>query len=130
MIAFDTSALVKLIVDEAESDALARWLAARPDIGWTASELCVVEVTRAVVRADPSTRESARALLDGIDLVPMSRSLLDRAAALRPPELRSLDAVHLAAALGLGPDVEVFVSYDHRQVDAAHAAGLATVSPT
>lgn len=130
MIALDTSALVKLVVDETESAALESWLAERPDVGWAASELCVVEVVRAVTRADPGAGGSARTLLAGIDIVPLSRPLLDRAAALHPPGLRSLDAVHLAAALSLGPDVAAFVAYDQRLLDAARAAGLVTVSPS
>ena len=50
MIAFDTSALVKLVISEPESDPLEGWLAARPDLAWVASDLCRVEVVRAVAR--------------------------------------------------------------------------------
>jgi predicted nucleic acid-binding protein len=46
------------------------------------------------------------------------------------PSLRALDAIHVAAALRLGPEIEVFVTYDDRQAEAARAAGFDVVSPT
>jgi uncharacterized protein len=51
------------------------------------------------------------------------------AAELPGPRLRSLDALHLASALSLDPDLETFVSYDARLVTAAGAAGLAVAQP-
>ncbi len=48
---------------------------------------------------------------------------------LDPPELRSLDAVHLATALDLGRDLDGFVTYDDRLARAAQDAGIATFAP-
>jgi predicted nucleic acid-binding protein len=129
VIAFDTSALVKLVLIEPESDALEDWLTSRSEQPWVASELCVVEVIRAVARAEPTAVEPARELLAGLDLVPLSRPLLGQAAALRPPALRSLDAIHLATAAMLGAELEAFVAYDQRLVDAARYAGLPVLAP-
>lgn len=56
--------------------------------------------------------------------------LLDRAADLEPADLRSLDAVHLAAALALVPDLTVVVTYDDRLARAAEASGLVVASPS
>lgn len=128
MIAFDSSALVKLVQQEAESDALEAWLAGR-QADWTASELCRVEVARAARRSPlPATRPAAQ-VLSALDLVPMSAALLDRAAELAPPSLRSLDAIHLASALELGAALEAFLVYDEQLADAARAHGLPVVRP-
>lgn len=50
------------------------------------------------------------------------------AGALAEPALRTLDAVHVAAAVDLSP-LDAFVSYDERQAAAARLAGLRTVRP-
>ncbi|MBK5250721.1 MAG: VapC toxin family PIN domain ribonuclease, partial [Actinomycetales bacterium] len=44
--------------------------------------------------------------------------------------LRSLDAVHLAAALSLGDDLEGIVTYDDRLAEAAQANGVPVASPS
>ena len=71
----------------------------------------------------------ARTLLAGVDLVPTPRDLLETAADLGPPSLRSLDALHLAAVLSLGSALEAFVVYDERLAQAATDAGLPVVAP-
>jgi predicted nucleic acid-binding protein len=62
-------------------------------------------------------------------LVRIDEPLLDRAGDLEPPQLRSLDAIHLAAALALGPDLGVLLTYDERLREAASAQGLTVASP-
>jgi hypothetical protein len=129
VIAFDTSALVKPVVAEAETDALRAWLSSRGDRPWVASDLCRVEVVRAVARAAPAAVGAARELLAGLDLVPLSQTLLGEAAALPPASLRSLHAIHLATALMLGSELEALVVYDDRLADAAAGAGLPVARP-
>jgi uncharacterized protein len=129
VIAFDTSALVKLVIAETESDALVHWLAARHEQVWVASDLCRVEFVRAVARAEPRAVGTARELLDGLDLVPLSPGLLGEAAALSPASMRSLDAIHLATAATLGPDLAAFVVYDHRLAEAGGRMALPVVQP-
>ena len=130
MIALDSSALVKLVLDEPESPALETWLSARLPLTVTASDLVRVEVIRAVARTGPAGVPRARALLAGVDLVPLSPDLPELAAALAPPSLRSLDAVHLATALNLGSALDAFVVYDERLAQAATDAGLPVVTPS
>ena len=130
MIALDSSALVKLVVDEPESAALETWLSGRAPLSVTASDLVRVEVIRAVARADSAGGPRGRRLLAGVDLVPVSRDLLETAADLGPPSLRSLDAVHVATALGLGSALDAFVVYDERLARAATEAGLPVVAPS
>jgi uncharacterized protein len=129
VIAFDTSALVKLVIAEADTGALRNWLVERPEEVRVASDLCRVEVLRAVARAEPAAVGTASELLAGLDLVPLARSILQHAAVLAPPSLRSLDAIHLATALLLGPELEAFVVYDDRLAAAAADAGLPVARP-
>jgi predicted nucleic acid-binding protein len=129
VIALDSSALVKLVLDEPESAALETWLDSRAPLSVTASALVRVELIRAVARAAPAGVARARTLLAGVDLVPITQGLLDAAADLGPSSLRSPDALHLATALGLGPVLDAFVVYDERLAQAATAAGLPVVAP-
>jgi predicted nucleic acid-binding protein len=130
VIAFDSSALTKLVVREPETAPLRAWLAAREEAAWSASSLTRVEVVRAVARSQATAVPTARRLLAGMDLVPITRDLLETAADLAPPSLRSLDALHLATALSLGSALDAFVVYDERLTQAATDAGLPVVAPS
>lgn len=124
----DTSALVKLVVAEAETDALRSWIAeADPDL--VASDLVRTELMRAVRRVVPDRTVQAQAVLDALTLTEVTSSLFAQAGRLEPSELRSLDAVHLAAALDLGDDLDGFVTYDERLAAAAAANGVVVVAP-
>ena len=123
---FDASALVKLVVPEPESAALAAWAGSRsPRASCT---LARVEVVRAVRPHGSQAVRTARSLLDELDLTQLDDELLDLAGELEPP-LRSLDAIHLAAALELGDDLEAVVTYDARMAHGAEALGLPVVAP-
>src|ERR1700694_5421058 len=99
----DTSAAVKLLMNERESPALRRWLRRRPERASAA--LLRVELVRVVRRAgSPRLLPRARTLLAGVHLIRIDDALLDRAADLDPTEPRSLDAIHLAAAASLRDD--------------------------
>jgi uncharacterized protein len=129
----DASALVKLVHEEAESDALRAYLA---NADLVSSELVLAEIPRAVRRAvakDPALPldlllERAGELVDVLALRPLDRALLAGAGALAEPALRALDAIHVAAAVDLDP-IEAFVTYDERQAAAARLAGLRTMAP-
>jgi len=125
----DTSAVVKLIQPEAQSAALRAWLAGRT---WVVSDLHRTELRRAAQRtgglADAATAR-AEALLAELNTIRLDGSVFDRAGLLDPVGLRSLDALHLAAALTLGPDLAGLVVYDDRLIDAAHHHDIATWSP-
>ncbi len=124
----DTSAFAKLVMTEPESGALIRFLRRRP-LQVTAT-LLRTEVLRAALRVSQSHLAQARRQLAGIAFVDLGRPLLDHAGTLEPAGIRSLDAVHVAAALTLGDDLGEFVTYDHRMADAARQWGLAVVSPS
>lgn len=99
-------------------------------------ELILADVPRAIRRAAarderiPLDLLMSRAgqVIDSLALAPLDRDLLHAAGALADPLLRTLDAIHVAAAAGLGP-VDAFISYDERQSAAARLAGLRTMPP-
>lgn len=123
----DSSALVKLVVAEAESEALADHLRGHPDR--VSCALARVEVIRAVRGHGQPAVARARRLLDRISLVALDDILLDEAAALSSASLRSLDAIHLAAAQALGVSLAEVITYDNRMAEAAGDAGLAVIAP-
>lgn len=124
----ESSAAAKLVLDEEETSALRDVLARASDR--VASELVVTEVSRAAARVDGDRgRARARGRLLALELVPIDRPILDRAAGLDPVSLRSLDAIHVATALALEVAELVFYAYDRRTVEAAEANGLTVASP-
>jgi predicted nucleic acid-binding protein len=123
----DSSAFVKLVVHEPETPALRRYLRSRE--ARASAALLRTEGIRAVWRGAPRLLPAARRALRGFYIVDVDRALYDAAARLAPAEMRSLDAIHLAAALSLGDDLAEVVSYDQRQLAAAVAQGLSIASP-
>ena len=97
----DSSALVKLVVAEPETPALLQFLAEWPHR--VSSALARVEVLRAVkrTRAGPAVRRRASRVLARVALIRIDDSVLAGAARVAPPELRTLDAIHLATAQSL-----------------------------
>jgi predicted nucleic acid-binding protein len=128
----DTSALTKLLIAEAETPDLQAWLAVQSEQGEYAatSALGRVELMRVVARyGDPGQSERARYLLDGLDILPLTEPVIALAETIGPPSLRSLDAIHLAAAAQMERELSAFVTYDHRLLDACREIGLAAASP-
>jgi predicted nucleic acid-binding protein len=123
----DTSALVKTVIVEAESAALRRWL--KPRRSLASCDLIRVEAVRAVRMADPDAVHDLRRAIATLTLLRLDEDLLTVAADLEPPLLRSLDAIHLAGALQLGPDLAGILTYDQRMADGAEALGLNVVAP-
>ena len=123
----DSSALVKLVVQEEESKALAGHLRERPNR--VSCALARVEVIRAVRAHGRPAINRARQLLERISLLRLDDLLLEQAAALNSESLRSLDAIHLAAARAVGDGLAEVITYDHRMAGAAHHIGLPVMAP-
>jgi len=124
----DSSAFVKLIAPEAESRALRRHL--RGHDRWLSASLLRAEVLRVALRSgQPERVVAARHQLRHVAYVDVTRDLLYQAGVLRPPEMRTLDAVHLAAALSLEDGLDELVTYDTRMAAAAQASGLPVATP-
>jgi uncharacterized protein len=124
----DSSAMLKLMVREAETPALEAYLVECD--GLLASRLAVLECRRAARRASHARLlQRVDEVLDAIYLLEITPAILDEAAIVEPPILRSLDAIHLATALSVGdPQLEV-ITYDARLADAARSGGLVVTQP-
>ena len=122
----DTSAFLKLITAESESEALRSWYLAHDSI-WS-SQLLHTEALRAGVRLgiDNDVVEDA---LETVSMVLPSVTTFFAAGRLLPETLRSLDALHLATAIEIGDDLEGMVVYDDRLIEAARAASITVLSP-
>ena len=122
----DTSALVKLLRHERESEALVDYLQAPRRV--LSSVLSRVETVRACLRADLPASDAID-LLRVVESITLEAGVVRAAGVLLPPSLRSLDAIHLASAQQIDdPDLD-FVTYDARLADAARAHGLRVVQP-
>jgi len=125
----DTSALVKLVVTERESTALKAYLRAiDADTLFTAA-LARTELVRAVAGAGVRVVAQARRILDELDTINLTRDLLDAAADLRAARLRTLDAIHLAAAQRAGTELRALLTYDSRMAAAAADLGMVVEGP-
>lgn len=127
IIYLDTSAVLKLVVEEPESAAAAQYLSRAAASGHrlVASMLLYTELHCAAHRRG-FPGEPVNTVLGAINLVDVARSDLMYAAAL-PGRLRSADAIHLAAAIRLQSDA--MVAYDSELLAAAVEAGLNVLSP-
>ncbi|NDL57049.1 type II toxin-antitoxin system VapC family toxin [Phytoactinopolyspora mesophila] len=123
----DSSAIIKLVVRESESAALRQYLRRRRPL--VSSALARTEVVRALLPAGEKAVAAGRKVLRRIDVVRISNGILDDAATLRPDEVRSLDAIHLATAFRLGEDLGALVTYDERMAEAAKQSGHRVVMP-
>lgn len=93
------------------------------------SDLHRTELRRAAGRAGGRALARAERLLSESDILRIDAEVFDRAGRLEPQDLRSLDALHLAAATTLGEDLAGIVVYDDRLRSAATAAGIEVASP-
>lgn len=121
----DTSAAMKLLIDEAESAALVAELTGssrRLAASWLLhTELhCAAGRNPAVIAT-----EAIAVVLDAVALVDITRGDLLAAGTHAP--LRSNDAIHLATALRLG--VDEVLTYDEELARTAAAAGVRVLAP-
>lgn len=128
----DSSAFVKLAVREPETAALEAELTRWPLCA--TSSITAIEVSRATARAR-ALRRGVLAVGDVEDLLKttVEMVLTDRvrqtASTLAPPELRTLDAIHVASALALGTDLAAVVTYDVRMQRAVDRYRLRVLAP-
>jgi predicted nucleic acid-binding protein len=123
----DSSAIVKLVVREPESAALRRYLRRRRPL--VSSALARTEVARALLPLGADAIARGREVLSRFDLARVNDRVLTAAGSLLPQDIRSLDAIHLATAQGLGTDLARVVTYDDRMSRAARALGLTVAAP-
>ncbi len=122
----DTSAFLKLVVVEPESDALAAFARGKHLM---ASALAVTEVGRALHGFPRPVLRRASSVLQRIDLLHITMEVLEQAAVLEPAELRSLDAIHLATAAAVNDVLAGVITYDRRMGEAALMQGWQVAAP-
>jgi uncharacterized protein len=125
----DTSAVIKLLMEESHSKAFAAFYDTHADAEWVSSALLRIELTRAVIRVMPALLPDARDLLLAFSTIAIDEDVVEGAMSEPDRGLRSLDAIHLATARILGPELDAVVSYDDRLLRAATDAGMAVASP-
>ncbi|HVP01205.1 MAG TPA: type II toxin-antitoxin system VapC family toxin [Solirubrobacteraceae bacterium] len=123
----DSSAIVKLAIEEPESAALRRAL--RGTNALSSCALAMVEVAHAVAPHGEDALLRAQSLLAAFELARLDEDLIERAAALARGALRTLDALHLAAASAMAEDLGALVTYDRRMAQAARGLGLRVRMP-
>jgi uncharacterized protein len=125
----DSSAFLKLVIDEPESDALVQHIQALRSSGHilASSRLLVTESHRAVSRVADLQHHHVAAALRQVRLVSLADDDFLEAGMLEGETLRSFDAIHVAAAMTMG--ASAIISYDARQLEAAGRSGLDTLTP-
>lgn len=125
----DTSAALKLLIEEPESAAIVNHLnnAVTSGDDLVSSMLLFTELHCAAVRRAALSADAVSSVLDSVTLVDLERADLTRAAT-SAWGLRSADAIHLAAALRL--DVDLMLTYDSELTAAARRAGLRVEAPS
>jgi predicted nucleic acid-binding protein len=131
VIYLETSALVKLIRIEAESDDLGDWLDQRIEIRWITSALTEVELPKAIRAVAPEGLPAIPSVLARLDRFEIDQVIRSTAAAYPNPSLRSPDAIHLATAqtAASSAPLTALVTYDNRLREAAEAQGVTIVAP-
>ena len=124
----DSSAFVKLAVEEPDTVALRRYVAGSPGRR-VSSALLRTEALRAVRHLGAEALATIRESLRRIDLIGIDDRILESAGMLEPRVLRTLDAIHLATAVAVGDDLDAIVTYDERMADGARLLGLSTATP-
>lgn len=127
MIYVDSSALVKLVLPEAESSSMIEFTAKFDTL--VTSTIGAIEFRRAVKRHYAQQLWAVERVLAEMTILELSHEVRRTAELLEPTILRTLDAIHLASALLVRDELEAFVGYDERLLEAARLAGIPTVSP-
>ncbi|QPL06318.1 MULTISPECIES: type II toxin-antitoxin system VapC family toxin [Actinomyces] len=122
----DTSAALKLLVEETESAVLAQRID-EENADLVSALLLETELRRAASRNRRLTQGAVTEFLDGVSLYDMPRSLYTEAGLVGGGSLRSLDALHLTAAIRCG--ATSLLTYDKRLIDSARDMGVHVLAP-
>ena len=122
----DSSAILKLIIKEAESDSLRKFINTKV----ITSAISRVEVIRTLCLNDESLIIAGQMVLEKFELMPLSRPILTIAENFSSQiTLRSLDALQVASVIFLSPMVKSLITYDKNMIKNAKALGISVVSP-
>lgn len=120
--------MVKLVISEPESEALWATIGSEwPQL--LASEILAIETARATLRLGSGTSAVVARRLRSVALLPLTAEIRKVAGHVGPPELRTLDAIHLATALSASDRIGAVLTYDTRLAQASADAGLRVLAP-
>ena len=126
---FDSSAILKLVVNEPESEALVEWMVQKApgaEPVFYSSDLATTEVLIACRRLEID-QKTAEQILGNFQLLTIPTARFRAAGKLANTSLRSLDALHLSAAMSLGSELEALVTYDKRMISRCQELGIETL---
>ncbi len=130
----DTSALLKLLVREAESAAIERELLTWRELA--TSIVAEVELPRAVARAREERPDAVidgsvvlQGVLSAAAIIPLNEAVVAAARKVKPVHVGALDAIHIASALSLGRHLAGVVTYDKRMQDALKPLRVSVIAP-
>ena len=122
----DSSAILKLILDEVERPFLLKTLKTKS----ITSRISRVEVKRTVTRLAPEHLKLTNLELEKFDYLPLSSSVLSIAEGFTSKvTLKTLDALHIASVLALGTFVDGLITYDRQMIKNAKELGIKVISP-
>jgi hypothetical protein len=127
LIYLDASALITLLAGRQYAPELRHFLAGRPGTPMGTSTIGFVETVRTLDRIGDYPH-AMRDLVQNFTEILVTEEVRD-GAALLPPGVRTLDAVHIASAQVVGSSLNTLVSYDKRMLDVARSVGLPTAAP-
>jgi predicted nucleic acid-binding protein len=125
----DTSAAFKLLAAEQHADAFLAFYREHRNDEWVSSDLLRIELTRAVARHWRALIPDTQRLLDAFEYIQIDEDVVRTAMVEPDPPLRSLDAIHLATARLLGPELTALLTYDDRLAQAADDAAIPVHTP-
>jgi len=122
----DSSAILKLLISEKESIALAAFL----DAPVKTSVISRVEVICSLNRISPEKIAEGQAALSRFEMTPVSSPILMLAENFPVSiTLKSLDAIHVATVIFLNKSVKGVITYDKQMIKNAKELGIKVVSP-
>ena len=129
MIYLDPSAIMKLIATSPESSALTEYLRVHTATTWFTCAISRADVVRAAASLHPEAVEHAQHVLAGLDMVAVTDRLIDAAIALTPAPGSTSNALHIAAALSAGSQLQTLITYGPELADDAAAHSIDTIHP-
>ncbi|GAB3961839.1 type II toxin-antitoxin system VapC family toxin [Actinoallomurus acanthiterrae] len=127
MIYLDASALITLIAGRSYVRELRDFLSTRPAMPMGTSTIGFVETVRTLDRVGDFPHVMQELTRDFTEIL-VTDEVRD-AAALLPPGIRTLDAIHVASAQIIGDALEALVTYDKRMLEIARSVGLPAEAP-
>ena len=122
----DSSAIIKLIVEESESKSLRSFL----PTSIVASRISRLEVLRNINRIEPKKLDRAREKMNGLSYVEINEHVLKNAEEIALAlEIKSLDAIQAGSALFIKDLITGVISYDKNLNGALTRLGIKVISP-